>query len=181
MSLVLVFLLLLGQSGQTPVASYAGVTVVTRTETSPRAIRMHVARVDLSTPGLRVALTGPAGALEVVRQTTAEHVRAAGAQLGVNAHFFLPFPSADPEANLIGIAASDGKVFSAFESPTQNYALVTDAAGINIDRGNHASLVRRDPAAADGTRALGAAKLWTTVSGSAADRHGRSCDDSAVP
>ena len=115
---------------------------------------MHVALVDLATPGVRVALTGPGGPLEVVRQTTIDHVRAARAMFGVNAHFFLPFPSVNLEANLIGIAASEGRVFSAFESPAQSYALVADAPGINIDRENRASIVRRDPASVDGTRRM---------------------------
>jgi hypothetical protein len=163
-------LLLLGQAaGGAPVATvpYAGVSVLTRTETSPRQVRLHVAQVDLAVPGVRLALTGPAGPSEVLRRTTRDAVLDAGAQLGVNGHFFLPFPSASPEAGLIGIAASDGRVFSAFESPAQSYALVADAPGLNIDSRNRASVVRRDPNAADGTRVSGVAELWTTVSGSA--------------
>lgn len=152
-----------------PVAAdpYAGISVVTRTETVPRPITMHVARIDLATPGLRVALTGPDGPLEVIRKTTAEQVRGAGAQLGINAHFFVPFPSTQVEADLVGIAASEGRVYSAFESPAQSYALVADAPGLNIDRENHPSIVRRDPTAPDGRRAAGSATLWTTVAGSA--------------
>jgi hypothetical protein len=168
------FLLLLLLVIQAPTAvgpevahPYAGVTVVTRVEVTPRPIRMHVARIDLSAPGVRISLTGPSGPLEVVRKTTAEHVREAGAQLGVNAHFFLPFPSPEPEANLIGIAAAEGRVYSAFESPVQNYAIVADAPGINIDRNSRASLVLRSAASSDGPGVADPTVLWTTVSGSA--------------
>jgi hypothetical protein len=154
-------------SAQPAVQPYAGVTIATRVETEPRPVRLHVAEVDLSIPGVRVGLTGPSGPLEVVRRTTADHVRSASAQVGVNGHFFLPFPSDRLEADLVGIAASEGVVYSAFESPAQSYALVNDAPGINIDRRNLATIVRRAPGSAAGTQAIGAVELWTTVSGSA--------------
>ena len=96
------------------------------------------------------------------------------AQLAVNAHFFLPFPSADTEAWLIGIAASEGRVYSAFESPEQDYALLADAPGLNIDRTNHATIVHRRlrqgssaQGADDGAHVAEPVRLWTTVSGSA--------------
>lgn len=167
---LLLLVLLLVQSPVAPPAiaqPYAGVTIIERMETVPRAIRIHVARVDLAEPGIRLALTGPGGTREAVRQTTATHVRQAQAQLGVNAHFFLPFPSPDPDANLIGLAASDGRVFSGFESPTQSYALVADAPAVHIDRTNRASIVHRDPGDPEGRRVLGDNGLWTAVSGSA--------------
>jgi hypothetical protein len=164
----LLLLFVLGQSGvSTPAQPYVGLTFETEIKSAPRPIRVHVASVDLTAPGIRVSLTGPEGPLEVIRRTTLESVRAAGAALGINAHFFLPFPSATFEADLIGIAASEGRVYSAFEWPVQNYALVRDAPGLNIDRLNRAAIVRRDSASPDGRRVLGGAELWTTVSGSA--------------
>jgi hypothetical protein len=66
------------------------------------------------------------------------------AQVAINSLCFLPFPSADPNAMLIGLGASDGNVYSAFEAPVQSYALVTDAPAINIDSFNHASVVHRN-------------------------------------
>jgi hypothetical protein len=146
---------------------YRGLTVTARDETSPRRIRIHVARVDLAAPGVRVALTPPDGPLEVVRKTTAEHVRAAGAALGVNAHYFLPFPSAQLEADLIGLAVSEGRAVSPFETPVQRYALRADAPAINIDRNNHASVVHRDPGDATGAKVREPVDLWTAVAGSA--------------
>jgi exopolysaccharide biosynthesis protein len=146
---------------------YIGITYIDRTESAPRAVHMHLVQIDLAAPGLRFKLSPPAGAREVVRQTTLEFLEQEHAQLAVNAHYFLPFPSTDTAAWVIGIAASDGRVYSAFESPEQDYALVADAPGINIDRDNHATIVHRDRAQADGLHVAEPVALWTTVAGSA--------------
>jgi exopolysaccharide biosynthesis protein len=102
-----------------------------------------------------------------VRQTTLDFLKQEHAQFAINAHFFLPFPSTDTEAWLIGLAASDGRVFSAFETPEQNYAIVADAPAINIDRTNHASIVHRDRSKPDGLHVIEPVELWTTIAGSA--------------
>ncbi len=146
---------------------FAGVTYVDRTESRPRRVHMHVVQVDLGAPGVRFELSRRAGQRETIRQTTLDFLKAGHAQVAVNAHFFLPFPSADPDAWLIGIAASDGFVYSTFEAPEQNFAIVADAPGLNIDRANHASIVHRDPNDAAGRRVRERVALWTTVSGSA--------------
>lgn len=112
-------------------------------------------------------LSEPRGSREVQRETTLAFLRRTGAQLAINGHFFLPFPSADTEAWVIGFAVSDGRVFSAFESPEQSYAIVANAPALNIDSHNHASLVHRDPAAADGRHVVEPVELWTAVAGSA--------------
>ena len=146
---------------------YSGITYVDRIESSPRALHMHVAQIDLTTPGLRFRLSPHAGPREVVRQTTLSFLRGEHAQLAINAHYFLPFPSDELPASLVGIAASDGDVYSAFEHPVQRYAIVDDAPGLNIDRENRASIVHRDASYADGRHVREAVSLWTTVSGSA--------------
>src|SRR5262249_15870470 len=84
----------------------------------------------------------------------------------INSHFFLPFPSADLNAMLVGLAASDGNVFSSFEAPVQSYALVTDAPALNLDPSNEASIVHRDAAFADGTHVVEPVVLWNAVAGS---------------
>src|SRR5262245_2062417 len=106
---------------------FLGVTHITRTETSPRTVTLHIVRIDLTIPGIGFRLTPPGGTRETVRQPTLAYLNAQQAQVAINGHFFLPFPSADLNAMLIGLAASDGNVFSAFEAPLQSYALVTDA------------------------------------------------------
>lgn len=152
---------------------YLGITLIDRTESAPRAVRLHVVQIDLTAPGLRFTLSPPGGAREVVRQTTLDFLKQEHAQLAVNAHYFLPFPSADRDAWVIGIAASEGRVYSAFESPEQDYALLADAPGINIDRDNHAAIVHRrlrqgsGGQSDDGTQVEEPVRLWTAFAGSA--------------
>ena len=146
---------------------FVGITYIDRTETSPRLIHMHIVQIDLAAPGLRFKLSPPSGGREVVRQTTLAYLTQEGAQVAINAHYFLPFPSTDREAWLVGIASSEGRVYSAFETPVQSFALVRDAAGLNIDRENHATIVHRDRQIADGLHVREPVTLWTTVSGSA--------------
>src|SRR5262245_23377882 len=146
---------------------FLGVTHITRTETSPRPVTMHIVRIDLTIGGIGFRLTPPGGTRETVRQTTLAYLSAQQAQVAINGHFFLPFPSADLDAMLIGIGASDGNVFSAFEAPAQSYAIVTDAPGINIDSSNQASVVHRHAGFADGKHVVEPVVLWNTVAGSA--------------
>jgi hypothetical protein len=153
---------------------FAGITYIDRTETSPRAVHMHIVQIDLKAPGLRFKLSPPSGGREVIRQTTLDYLAQEAAQVAINAHFFLPFPSPDREAWLIGIAASEGRVYSTFEAPEQSFALVRDAAGLNIDRENHATIVHRrlrrgfgGQGSDHGTEVVAPVTLWTTVSGSA--------------
>ena len=146
---------------------YQGITYVESATATPRPIRVHVVQVDLSAPGIRFTLTPPSGSRETERQTTADFVRSQHAQVGINGHFFLPFPSADTSAWLIGLAASEGRVYSPCETPEQNYALVADAPAINIDRANRASVVHCDPSDTNRARIREQAELWTAISGSA--------------
>ena len=67
---------------------------------------------------------------------------------------------------MIGLAASEGRVFSAFEIPEQSYALVAFAPAINIDRDNHASIVTDDPANPDQKHVREKVALWNVLSGS---------------
>jgi hypothetical protein len=146
---------------------YAGITLIDRVESAPRPMHMHIARIDLAAPGIRFKVTPPGGTREVVRQRTVDFLRQEGAQLAINAHFFLPFPSTDSDAWIIGLAASEGRVFSAFETPEQSFALVPDAPALNIDSRNRAQVVHRDPRRADGTRVRERVTLWNVVAGSA--------------
>ena len=155
------------QADQTITYPFLGVTHITRTEISPRNIKVHVVKIDLTAPWISFRLTSPGGTRETVRQTTLEYIVQERAQIGVNAHFFLPFPSTDLNAALIGIAASSGNVYSGFELPAQNYALVKDAPGLNIDTSNNASIVHRLADNPDGLRVAENVTLSNVLSGSA--------------
>ena len=127
----------------------------------------------------------PAPPFETVRQSTLGYIEASHAQVAINSHFFAPFPVPFPATNtqgayayLIGLAASRGNVYSAFEAPFQNYALVTDSPAINIDPSNNASVVHRDPAFEDGKHVLEGVHALECPGGIGADRHRRGQDDS---
>src|SRR5712692_8595472 len=87
---------------------YRGITYITRTETSPRPLNMHIVVIDLSAPGIRFKLTPSGGARETLKQTTLNFLKAEQAQVAINAHFFVPTISNDTNANVIGLAASEG-------------------------------------------------------------------------
>jgi hypothetical protein len=153
---------------------YDGITRLERTETTPRKLRMQIVQVDLATRGLSFKVTPPGGSLDTIRQTTLDFLTQEHAQLAINAHFFVPYPSTDIEANLVGLAASQGVVFSSFEPQPvaigyadQSYAILPFAPALNIDPDNQASVVHRDPGFADNRHVLESVSLWNVVSGSA--------------
>jgi hypothetical protein len=146
---------------------YSGITYIDRVEESPRPLHMRVVQIDLKTRGLRFKVSPPAGSRETVRQRTVDYLRQERAQLAINAHFFLPFPSTDTDAFVIGLAASEGRVFSAFESPEQSFAIVADAPALNIDARNRARIVHRNPKRPDGLHVRERVRLWNVVAGSA--------------
>ncbi|HTM47487.1 MAG TPA: phosphodiester glycosidase family protein [Bryobacteraceae bacterium] len=156
--------LLAGQIVERP---FLGVTHIARSETHPRKVNMHIVLIDLEARGIRFKLTSPAGPLETVRRTTLQFLNQEHAQVAINSHFFLPYPSRKPHSLLVGLAASNGAVYSAFESPRQSYALVADAPALNIDARNRASIVHRDKTIGDGKHVIENVTLWNAVSGSA--------------
>jgi exopolysaccharide biosynthesis protein len=146
---------------------FRGITYIDRVDTEPRALRMHIVKINLAAPGIGFKLSAPAGPLETVRQTTLDFLQQEHAQVAINAHYFLPWPSVQPNADLVGFAASNGTVYSGFELPAQSYALMPYVPAINIDAANHATLIHRDPAFADGRHILETVSVWNAVSGSA--------------
>src|SRR5262245_18680161 len=160
---------------------YLGVTHITRVGSVPdfpRNVKIHVVTIDLSAPFLSFEFTPHTGTRDTVRQTTLQYLNSVAAQVAINGSFFLPFPSSDFNAALVGFAASNGIVNSPFELPTQNYALVRDSPAINIDAQNHASIVQRAPVFSDGTcyslcqavdglQVLENVVVWNAFSGSA--------------
>jgi exopolysaccharide biosynthesis protein len=143
---------------QTTERPFRGVVHITRQLTIPRAVTLHIVTIDLTDPGVHLKLTAPGGPRETVRETTLAFMNRERAQIAINGHFFLPFPSTDLNADVIGLAASEGNLYSSCELPAQSYAIVANAPAINFDRLNRASIVR----CSDGTSAL-----WNALAGSA--------------
>ncbi len=155
------------RAGQVADHPFQGVEHIVQTESLPRPLHIHVVVIDLGTPGVRFKVTAPSGSRETVRQTTLDFLKQERAQIAINAHYFLPYPSADREVFLVGFAASEGNIFSAFEKPSQSYALVAFAPALNINRRNRASIVHVDPTIADGKHVRENAEIWSAVAGSA--------------
>ncbi len=129
----------------------------------PRAVTVFSVAIDLTDRNVSFLLTPPSPSTpnrrETTRQTTLDFLRDSGAQLAVNAHFFVPFPANDPDSDLVGLAASAGKVYSQFEEPRQSYAIVPRAPALNLDPANRARVVR--PGGGEQVT------LWNVLSGSA--------------
>src|SRR6266849_3008273 len=160
---------------------YLGVIHFARTGSVPdfpRNVKIHVLKIDTTAPHISFKFTPQSGTRDTTRQTTLQYLNSQGAQVAINGSFFLPFPSSDFNSALVGFAASNGNVYSPFELPTQNYALLRDSPAINIDPNNTLSIVHRDPAFSDGTcyglcqvvdglHVVENVTLWNAFSGSA--------------
>ena len=155
---------------------------------NPRIASMNIVLVDLNAPEIHFKMTPPGTNLpwvlpgsttpgwpvvpfEVVRQQTLAFLNDSHAQVAINSHFFAPFPvpggsTQGAYAYVIGLAASRGDVYSAFEAPIQNYAIVTDSPAVNIDSSNLAGIVHRDPGFADGLHVVEDVQLWNALAGS---------------
>jgi hypothetical protein len=153
---------------------FCGVTHIARKDTSPRNVSMHILLIDLRAPGLRFKLTPPGGTRETVSQSTLGFINQEDAQIGINVHFYLPYLTPDPNAYLVGFAASEGIICSPFEpqpiltdQPDQSYAILPYAPALNIDRFNNASIIHDDPGRPDHRHTREPVQIWTAVSGSA--------------
>ena len=157
LQLLAIFALLL-YGGDTRVTTpFIGVTHIERSEDSPRKVSMHILKIDLTAAGISFRLTAPSGSRETVRQTTLDFLKQTKAQIALNGHFFVPYPSTDMDSFLVGLAAAEGDVYSDFEEPAQSYAIVANAPALNLTEDNHASIISKGAAT----------KIWNAISGSA--------------
>ncbi|MBI1840780.1 MAG: phosphodiester glycosidase family protein [Verrucomicrobia bacterium] len=161
-------------AGQLVTQPFRGVTLIHRTEVFPRPVTMNVAIIDLQADGIRFKLTPPHGTRDTFPQTTLEYLNQENAQLAVNCHFYLPFPAAGADVNVVGFAASEGVLYSPFEPQPiapgfldQSYAILPRAPAMNIDPFNRVSILHPDPDSADGRAWLEPAALGNAFSGSA--------------
>lgn len=165
---------------------YLGVTHIVRTETSPRVEHIHVMLIDLTTSGLRFMVTeGNANQpfnstiRESTAATTLSYMTSQNGQIAINAHFYQP-NSTDANRWVVGLAASQGNIYSSFEGPTpatanpvnsltltQNYAIMAHAPALNIDAQNHAQIVHYDASYPDKKHVLEPVTLHNAVCGSA--------------
>jgi hypothetical protein len=110
---------------------FHGVRLVHRQTETPRPLSYHLVLIDPSAEGIDFTLTPDNGddQRETTRQTTLSFTEAVDAQVAINAHFFRPWPSQEPYADLAGLGASDGHVYSLFEGAfNQAFVTTTDGA-----------------------------------------------------
>lgn len=95
-----------------------GVRIVHRTTDDPRPLSYWVVLVDPTAEGIDFTVTAANGddPRETTLQPTRHFVDEVGATVGVNAHFFSPWPPEDSFAEVIGLSASDGDVYSGFDA-----------------------------------------------------------------
>ncbi|MFB3892066.1 MAG: phosphodiester glycosidase family protein [Phycisphaerae bacterium] len=159
----------LAQAAQTANQPFAGVTHIFREDQSPRPVRMHVLLIDLKAPGIRFMLTPRSGPRHTVKQTTLEFLTAQKAQIAINAHYFEPWPPPSPDdgaAELVGLAASNGDVYSPFNAnPPKAYAIRANAPALNIDADNRAAIVHRSAADSTGRTVAEPVRLFTALAG----------------
>ena len=143
-------------------------------EADPRPIVMNIALIDLQAPGIRFKLTPQQGSRDTRSQTTLDFLSQENAQVAVNCHFFLPFPAAGADVNVVGFAASEGNLYSPFEPQPvepkfldQSYAILPRAPAMNIDPQNHVTMLHANLGDASGRSWLEASVLGNAFSGSA--------------
>ncbi|GAB4399787.1 MAG: hypothetical protein OHK0052_23390 [Anaerolineales bacterium] len=97
---------------------YQGVTYTRSVTRTPRPMVIHLVRVDLSAPGIRLLVT-PGNPLPA--RTTSEFARDFGVQLAINGDGFTPWydngiwdyaPHSGEPVTPIGFAASNGEVYA---------------------------------------------------------------------
>jgi exopolysaccharide biosynthesis protein len=162
---------------QTVTQPFLGITFYHETETTPRALSINVAVVDLTAPGISFLVTpqGPAPAPvssgvpdETVVQTTRQFVNATGVQLAVNASFF----AIDNEhtvngltwTNNLGLTASKGNAYSPWQPPPSTDNNFDDA--LNITAANAAAIVKMPSTVTTGFETNPSVSLYNTVTGS---------------
>lgn len=108
---------------------FAGATYERLLHTGDEPMVVHVVALDLSRPGLRFGVTpgDNSKGMEHIAKTTSAFLAESGAQLAINASFFLPFaggspggddyyPKAGDPANVSGAAIAQGRPVSPVET-----------------------------------------------------------------
>ncbi len=124
-------------SVETIVQPFDGVRYITRTQTVPRPLSIHILEVDLGVPGIGFRVTpanGPGVPYETTRQTTLDYLIDQGAQAAINGDFFSTYGA---HADQSTMNASDGDIYSV-------WGTLGTRPAMNIGRDNTATVVVRD-------------------------------------
>ena len=153
---------------------YVGVTKIDEVLSSPRPEAIHVLEIDLTAPGIHFEMSpatppNPPQSGDVTTvQKTLTYMNSVNAQFAINTEFFVNPPHANGGTPLWGFAACNGNVYSPFQATNGNtYAIAPNAAAINIDPANQASVVTRNMNDPTGMTPAQPVTIGNAVSGSA--------------
>jgi hypothetical protein len=113
---------------------FQGIDYTREVRSTPRALVLHIVKINLDTPGLRFFVTPQAE--NVPAQTVSQFLDQYHLQLAINADFFLPwhdsapwdyYPHVSDPVSTHGLAASEGKIL------TSGYGTPYDTLYINAD------------------------------------------------
>uniref|UniRef100_B8HPJ3 Phosphodiester glycosidase domain-containing protein n=1 Tax=Cyanothece sp. (strain PCC 7425 / ATCC 29141) TaxID=395961 RepID=B8HPJ3_CYAP4 len=96
---------------------FAGVIYIHRKITAPRPLNLHVVLIKLSTPGIKFRVTAPAPDGSTPLEKTVSFTRRLKAQIGINGNLFQYFSFT--RGKVLGLAASEGRVYSAWSNHYQ--------------------------------------------------------------
>lgn len=104
---------------------YPGISLIQQSDDEPRPLKIHVVRIDLATPGLKLDTTDRSAEwsenkTETLRQTTRDYIRSSQSTsrklvFATNADAFSPWPAPwnqSTPTNLLGLAVRQGVVVS---------------------------------------------------------------------
>lgn len=150
---------------------FVGVTCIARTEASPRPLKMHIVRIDLTSPAISFRVTPQSGPRDTINQTTRQFLIDQQAQLAINAHFFTPFPADVTGASwLTGLAASsatigpNGHAFAPFDQ-NLDYPYQNNLPALNLAADRSANIVYQAAGDPTGYATSPPVDLYNTVSG----------------
>lgn len=140
---------------------FAGVRYTQRTQTVPRPLNLHIVEIDLTHPAIRCLISPGNGTArgENNFQTVRAFTTASGAQLAVNASFFLT-SSAGANLDNRGIVSSRGDVYSPFDGDNRPWPV------LNISEGNFARILSQAIQPSTDTATIPDIPLYNAVSGS---------------
>lgn len=133
LGLILVFFAEAETQRSTP---FQGIEYIHRVETAPQPMALYAVSIDLANPHVRFQTTGANGdgPRDTWVETTRDFVKRTGAQIGINASFFIM--DHKPHTTLLGLAVSGGKIVS-------KWAKGGFTHGINISEKNVVTFFER--------------------------------------
>jgi hypothetical protein len=153
---------------------FLGIEHVYATETSPRPLKINVAIIDLTAPGIRFEMTPRAANYpgpiingspgETKRQTTRQFADAVGAQVAINGSYYATTSSDISWANNLGLTASNGDHYSPWENPF-SFPATEFRDGLNITQDNQAQIVKMPSSIPTGFETTPTVPLYNTVTG----------------